>query len=205
MNDETSALARRVARLSLMLIVGMLTMPLLAQPPTPVDFTVKVFPRQDGTVEIETGPQGNGAAGKGRGYMGYGQNEAGWTTFQIRRQNPYLTCADDDGHGPSPWVITGLRLSDTGGDVYDGKKGTTQQRGSGFGTPVNETVWQSFMLVDRENGVLFKADKDTAQSFLQVYNYNMLAAPVYYELELTRCRDDHVAIADPVWGNGGRR
>ena len=117
MNDETSALARRVARLSLMLIVGMLTMPLLAQPPTPVDFTVKVFPRQDGTVEIETGPQGNGAAGKGRGYMGYGQNEAGWTTFQIRRQNPYLTCADDDGNGPSPWVITVLRISDTGGDV----------------------------------------------------------------------------------------
>jgi len=205
MNDVTSAPARHVARISAMLLVGMLSMPLLAQPPNPVDFTVKVFPRQDGTVEIETGPQGNGAAGKGRGYMGYGHNEAGWTTFQIRGQRPFLTCADDDGQGPSPWVITGLRLSDTGGDVFDTNKNTTQQRGSNFGTPVDETVWQSFMLVDRTNGVLFKADKNTALSFLQVYNYNMLEALVYYELELTRCRDEHVVVADPVWGNGGRR
>jgi hypothetical protein len=205
MNDVTIAPAKRVAQIPALLFVGMLSMPLLAQPPNPVDFTVKVFPRQDGTVEIETGPQGNNASGKGRGYMGYGHNEAGWTTFQIKGQRPYLTCADDDGQGPSPWVITGLRLSDTGGDVYDAKKGTTQQRGSNFGTPVNEAVWQSFMLVDRTTGVLFKADKDTALSFLQVYNYNMLEALVYYELELTRCRDEHVVVADPVWGNGGRR
>jgi hypothetical protein len=208
MNDGMIKRTIRASRILAILIAGIFSISVWAQPPSAVDFTVNVFPRPDGTVEIETGPQGNGAAGKGRGYMGYGHNEAGWTTFQIRGQNPFLTCADDDGNGPSPWVITGLRLSDSGENVFDSQKGTTQQRGTDFGSPVDDFVWQSFMLVDRNDGVLFEADKDTTQSFLQVYNYNAHEVPgprlVYYELELTRCRDGHTATADPAWQNDGK-
>lgn len=209
MNNKPIARAMRMSQFSTVVLAGLLSFSVVAAPPTPVDFEVKVFPRQDGTVEIETGPQGKGAAGKGRGYMGYGEDEAGWTTFQIKGQNPYLTCADDNGKGPSPWVITGLRLSDSGSDVYDSNKKTTQQRGNDWGSPVEDFVWQSFMLVDRDNGVLFEADKDSSQSFLQVYNYNAHDAEdgpttIYYELELTRCRDGHTAVADPAWGNNGK-
>ena len=206
MKNQPIICAMRVSQFTAMFIGLVLSLPLYAQ-----NYVVRVFPQNDDTVRIDTGPQGNGATGQGRGYVGYGRNESGWTTFLIRDQNPFKTCADDNGHGQSPWVITGLKLSDTGSNVGG------QQKGNGWDTPVPDYVWKSFAPVNPSNGVYYKADKDAAQGFLHVYNYNahdyVDGAPtklIYYELELTRCRlgDDGEIIkatADPAWGNDGKK
>jgi hypothetical protein len=210
MTTETNARTKCAVILSIAALAAVLSQSLWAQSVTHKNFTVRVLPKPDGSVVVDTGPQGVGAAGKGRGYMGYGEDQAGWATFQVRGQNPYTTCADDDGKGPSPWVITRVDLSDTGVDLPGKPPGTTEQKGTEFGTPVATYVSQSFPGVDPDTGLLVEVGKDAAKSFLQVYNYNAHMADgttkrIYYRVQVTRCRDGYAADADPTWGNDGRR
>jgi hypothetical protein len=172
------------------------------------NFTVRLNPA-NGRIDEPT--QGNRRSGRGNGYVGFGLNEAGWTTFQIVSESPWATCSAPQGGGAkrAKWVITRLEVSDTGKQTT-GRGGKPKLVGEEFGTSVPDWVTISID-ADPLNGEVFKADKNSAPTYVQVYNANAHSNEalgeklIYYRIQLTRCSDGHSVWADPAWGNDGRR
>ena len=179
-------------------------------PPTAYEnFTVRL---NAASGRIDSPPQGNRAGGRGNGYVGYGLNKAGWTTFQIISESPLATCEASGGAGSkrAKWVITRLEVSDSGKKTTT-RNGMPKLEGEDFGTSVPDWVTKSIIEADPADGVVFEADKRVAPTFVQVYNANaqpnatMGEKLIYYRIQLTRCSDGHSVWADPAWGNDGRR
>jgi len=173
------------------------------------NFTVRLNPANG---RIDEPAQGNRRSGRGNGYVGFGLNVAGWTTFQIVSESPWATCKAPKGGGAkrAKWVITRLEVSDTG-KLTTTRNNKPKLEGEDFGTSVPDWVTVSIIEADPADGVVFEADKSVAPTFVQVYNANAQSNEalgeklIYYRIQMTRCSDGHSVWADPAWGNEGRR
>ena len=173
------------------------------------NFTVRLNPANG---KIDSPAQGNRAGGRGVGYVGFGLNVAGWTTFQIISENPWATCEKAPGQGSkrAKWVITRLEVSESG-ELTTDRNGKPKLVGEDFGTSVPVWVTQSIIEANPANGMVFEADKASAPTYVQVYNANAQSNEalgeklVYYRIQLTRCSDGQTVWADPAWGHDGRR
>jgi len=162
---------------------------------------------------IVTPGQGANAAGRGNGYVGFGVNQAGWTTFMIINESPFASCSGSSrgNQKAADWVITRIEVSDSGSMVTDSRAGGPKLKGDDFGTSVPEWVWISFSDVDPNTGLLFEADKSVAPTFVNVYNANAHSNEelgeklIYYRIQLTSCADGSSKFADPAWGNDGKK
>jgi hypothetical protein len=173
------------------------------------NFTVRLNPA-NGTIDEPA--QGNGHHGRGNGYVGFGLNVAGWTTFQIISESPWATCEAPRGGGAkrAKWVITRIEVSESG-ELKSDRSGKPKLVGQDFGTSVPDWVTVSIIDADPLDGVVFEADKDSAPTYVQVYNANAHSNEalgeklIYYRIQMTRCSDGREVWADPAWGNDGRR
>lgn len=162
------------------------------------NFGVSLEPKPaQNTVKVKSKAQGWNKAGKKDGYVGYAQDESGWTFFVVKNGIIGDSCPSAD------WVITRLRLSATGDPATE--------KGSDFGKSQTTYPWlkEDFPNVDLSNGELFNKSKDQGVTFLPVFNANGHPAAkgdkfIYYEITLTRCSDGLKLKTDPGWNNGGR-
>lgn len=141
-----------------------------------------------------------GNSDKGKGYVGFDVDEAGFVFFHVKNEDLAAGCGSDTD--PADWVISDLHLSLTG------DPGTF--KGS-FGGAQDAALKAMFPAVDTANGRVPVAGDP--RPFLALQNLNAVSAKpgdapyyVYYQVELTSCQDSSLTIkTDPVIANGGRR
>ena len=137
---------------------------------------------------------------KGKGYVGFRVDEAGWVFFHVKNED--VTAGGGPDTDPADWVITGLKLS------LNGDTGTF--KGS-FGGTQDPALKAMFPDVKLDGGVIPVTGEP--RPFLALRNLNGVSAKpgdapyyVYYQVELTSCQDSKLKIeTDPVIANGGRR
>ena len=161
------------------------------------NFGVTLEARPDeNSVYISSEPQGWESDGMKNGYVGFGPDQTGWTSFIVDNEDTTGSCSKT-----AKWVITQLRLSAKGDEKT--------QKGTAFGDRPPGWVKRAFRHVNNE-GVLFAAaTKEQGVTFLSVYNANRHKKSkngkfIYYEITLSECDGDDVLTTDPGWKNGGR-
>jgi hypothetical protein len=168
----------------------------------PFTVELKTPSGSDTELEVVSGPQGIDKGGKKDGWVGFGEDDLGTITFDLKGEGGGSTKNQCHDSGPSAnWVITKIRLSDNGD--------AATQKGLNFDNPQAEWLVHAFPGVEEDTGVIYDVDKSEGTTSVAIFNMNDHPASLgpkiaYYEVTASKCSSDKTATTDPGVGNRGK-
>lgn len=165
------------------------------------NYTVELKPKVFGPkneLQVKTKAQGYGKDGKKDGYIGFGEDEAGFIILSMKGETPGNRCADASNGGEADWVITLVELSASGDPETE--------KGTDFGQPQPEWLKEAFPDVDLSTGTVYAASRADAATTVVIDNDNAQEGEqdIYYRATAASCDGSTSVQTDPMVRNRGK-